>query len=638
MDAGLLTAEGDRLAFRHDLVREAIYHDLPVAVRKGLHRQAGAVLGGAGVPVERIASHLVLGAAEGDAQVVVWLREAAQLSVPRAPATAVRLLQRALEIADPDDPNRDTIAADLVEPLLLTGRLQESESAAGVVLARAPEPTVEVAVRTRLASVMAMGVRYPEAVHQLELASMLAPDEARASLAAAKSVLLVLAGQLARAREEADRAVEAAERLGNEHALCLGLQAQAMIALAEGFLDRSASIAERAVTVVRRNDAAWSNQVVPELWLGTALADGDQLGEAEVVLQAGRSRAERAGDLARLPLYQWAIAEARLSAGHWDDALAEAQVGLGLIEENANHVGDVFAKALCAHVALHRGDPSLARSEVDDARRVLVAAPVEVGFEWMSWIDALLLEAQGQPAEALAALARAWDLIAPLRYLQATSRAMGPDLVRMALAADDVPRAVSVTEELERSARRGPTATARGLARRCRGLLTADPAVLLEAVAAHRPGPRPYLLAAACEDAGMALGRTASAGDAVPLLDEAVETYERLAATWDVARVRSAQRALGLPHPRHQPRRVRFGWDSLTPTELKVVNLVAEGLTNRQIAERLFVARRTVATHIEHVLQKLGHSNRVELAADAIRRGITAQAAPTAPRGARANP
>src|SRR6185295_2415090 len=123
--------------------------------------------------------------------------------------------------------------------------------------------------------------------------------------------------------------------------------------------------------------------------------------------------------------------------------------------------------------------------------------------------------------------------------------------------------------------------------RRCRGLLAGDPAVLLEAVAAHRAGPRPYLLAAACEDAGMALGRTASAGDGVPLLDEALETYERLAATWDVARVRSGQRALGLPHSRRPPNRVRFGWDSLTPTELEVVSLVAEGLTNRQIAERL---------------------------------------------------
>jgi DNA-binding CsgD family transcriptional regulator len=358
-------------------------------------------------------------------------------------------------------------------------------------------------------------------------------------------------------------------------------------------------------------------------------------------LQAGRRRAEQAGDLARLPLYQWAIAELRLAGGQWDDALAEAQAGLGLVEENANHVGEVFANAICATVAFHRGDPILAQSAVLEAHHSLVAGPLEIGFEWMTWIDALLLETQGHQAQALSILEQAWDLNAPLRYLQATSRAMAPDLVRMALSAGDHQRALLVTDELERSAQRTHTPTARGLALRCRGLLTDDPDVLLEAVTVHRAGPRPYQLAAACEDAGIALGHTARADEAVPLLREAVATYERLEAVRDVARVQSAQRTLGIPRSRRAQRRPSFGWNSLTATEVKVVSLVAEGLTNRQIADRLFVSRRTVATHIEHVFQKLGHANRVELAADAVRRAISDQTTPTAPKApeaAQANP
>jgi DNA-binding CsgD family transcriptional regulator len=67
-------------------------------------------------------------------------------------------------------------------------------------------------------------------------------------------------------------------------------------------------------------------------------------------------------------------------------------------------------------------------------------------------------------------------------------------------------------------------------------------------------------------------------------------------------------------------RRPRFGWESLTEAELRVVGLAAEGLTNRQVAERLFVSRRTVATHLEHVFQKLGFSTRARLAAEAVRR------------------
>ena len=237
---------------------------------------------------------------------------------------------------------------------------------------------------------------------------------------------MVLDGQLERARDQAETAIETGERLGNDHALCLGLQTLAIVALAEGFVDRAVSVAQRAVTVAERSDAAWANHFTAQLWLGTALADGDRLDEAEVVLQAGRSRAEQAGDVARLPLYHWAIAETRLAGGHWDDALAEAQAGLGLIEEPSSHIGDVFAHALCAHVAFHRGDLILAQSAVDEAHRSLVAGPLEIGFDWMSWIGALLLETQGQPAAALAMLTETWDLIAPLRYLQATSRAMGP--------------------------------------------------------------------------------------------------------------------------------------------------------------------------------------------------------------------
>jgi DNA-binding CsgD family transcriptional regulator len=72
--------------------------------------------------------------------------------------------------------------------------------------------------------------------------------------------------------------------------------------------------------------------------------------------------------------------------------------------------------------------------------------------------------------------------------------------------------------------------------------------------------------------------------------------------------------------PRARHGRSRFGWESLTQAELRVVVLAAEGLTNREVAERLFVSRRTVATHLEHVFQKLGCSSRTRLAAEAVRR------------------
>ena len=100
-----------------------------------------------------------------------------------------------------------------------------------------------------------------------------------------------------------------------------------MAALATGEVHRAVSYAERQ-SPRRGIDAAWASSL--RLWHGTALADADRLDEAEVVLQAGRQA--RTGDIARLPLYHWAIADVRLSAGDWDDAVTEARAGLGLIE------------------------------------------------------------------------------------------------------------------------------------------------------------------------------------------------------------------------------------------------------------------------------------------------------------------
>jgi DNA-binding CsgD family transcriptional regulator len=116
--------------------------------------------------------------------------------------------------------------------------------------------------------------------------------------------------------------------------------------------------------------------------------------------------------------------------------------------------------------------------------------------------------------------------------------------------------------------------------------------------------------ARAAEDAG---GRE--------LLEEARAAYERCRAIRDVARVDAALRGLGARRGAAGPRRrPASGWEALTDTELKVVRLVAERLTNPEIAERMFISRRTVQTHVSHALAKVGVATRRELAAEAARR------------------
>jgi DNA-binding CsgD family transcriptional regulator len=88
--------------------------------------------------------------------------------------------------------------------------------------------------------------------------------------------------------------------------------------------------------------------------------------------------------------------------------------------------------------------------------------------------------------------------------------------------------------------------------------------------------------------------------------------------------VDAALRPLGVRCRRSgQPRRALVGWDSLTASELGVARLAAEGLTNPQIGDRLFISRRTVATHLANVFRKLDITNRVQLAAEVSRRPPT---------------
>ncbi|NUT53085.1 MAG: helix-turn-helix transcriptional regulator, partial [Saccharothrix sp.] len=115
----------------------------------------------------------------------------------------------------------------------------------------------------------------------------------------------------------------------------------------------------------------------------------------------------------------------------------------------------------------------------------------------------------------------------------------------------------------------------------------------------------------------------ASAGDrssARAALSHAVDVHAELGADWDSTRLLARLREHGIrrgPHAKH--RRATHGWESLTPMELKVTELVAAGLSNRQVGERLFLSGRTVATHVSHVLAKLGVRSRTDIAREAVR-------------------
>jgi DNA-binding CsgD family transcriptional regulator len=186
-------------------------------------------------------------------------------------------------------------------------------------------------------------------------------------------------------------------------------------------------------------------------------------------------------------------------------------------------------------------------------------------------------------------------------------------LVRSALSAGDRPKA----EQLACAAQRLAETTMadsdiEAAACHVRGLIDRDAALLQEAAGQYG---EPLARASATEDAGVTRAAQGKQQDAVAQLQHAYEQYEQLGCPEAMARVRSRLRALGtrLHHWTHADRPA-FGWDSLTDTERRIVELVAQGLSNRQVASQVFLSVHTVAFHLRHVFWKLDVSSRVQLA------------------------
>jgi DNA-binding CsgD family transcriptional regulator len=618
--AGMVVETADHLAFRHDLVREALYEDLPPAFRAALHLQAGRALAEAGAPALEVAPHLSRGASPGDADAVVWLERAAREAAPRSPRIAIGLMERALELAAEDDPGRDEMLAGLAESLRRAGRLPDAESVIRDLLGRDLDARLDISLRLTLSGVLMYQGRVPEALAELETAlESSAPSEKdHARLLAGIALRRLLSGNLEGATSAGQDAVALGEKSDERLAMCEALCALAYCATWIGEVVEGAHLAERAVDTALRDRSGAARQFHPWGYQGVALLYADRLDESAEALRTGRNIAEEAGAPGDLTLNHNLYAMNRYLAGEWDDAVAEAEASLALAEETGVRAAIVSALSVIALVGLHRDDLAAAERALEEAEQEL-AVPGSIHFNahWAMAARALLLEAGGDPTAAASLLGSAWDHLTAIG-LQGAYRFLGSELVRLSLATGDRDRAAVVTESVERVADRAEVPTARGAALRCRGMLEKDPDILVQAVGAYREGPRSLATAWACEEAGSALGRDGRVEEGVPLLEEAVSAFEKVGAAREIARVESALRELGIRRgKRGARRRPASGWESLTPTEVEVVRLAAEALTNAEIGSRLFISRRTVETHLSHVFRKLGLSSRVELASQA---------------------
>ena len=617
----VLEEYGAVIRFRHDLIRDAIYEDLPLSVRRGLHREAGRRLARTGAPALQVAEQLARGAGQGDTEAIGWLTRAAREAAARSPDVAADLMARAIGLMDPADPGRDRLLTERASSLMLAGRIADAQAACRSLLDRDHDPQVEGPVRICLGRALLAQGQVPDALRELEQAGS-SPALSGAERAAAwawAGFTRVSLGDLDGAAAAAEQAHSAAVSAGDHVSVSIAMTTLARVSESRGHLRDALQITDEAVRLADESPRGLGHRYPIRVTRGHILIELDRPEEARSALGAGMRISEESGVRWSLFFYQVCLALERFITGEWDDAIAELETSFELADEIGSTYNGMFAHGILSLISLHRNDLSRAEEAAGAAARDLADWGPGYRMTWAVWPRALIQEAGGEPAQALATMTGAWDTCARLGFALHYP-AVGADLVRLALAAGDMGRARDVSAAVTEVASGNEVPWMTGAALRCQGLIEDDAEILQAAAVACARGPRPLQLALACEDAGAAFARQGRLGRARPLLDQALGIYERLGAARDLARAEAVLRKAGIRRGRRGTRsRPQTGWASLTPAEHAVAGLVTEGLTNPQIGERLYISHRTVQTHLGHMFAKLDIATRAQLAADVTR-------------------
>lgn len=611
--AGALVDDGRNWAFRHDLIREVVYNNLASPVRLALHGQAAGVLEACGRSPVEVAEHLSRSDRAVGKDAIRMLRDAAIQVAPTAPGMAADLLRRVLDLIDDQDESRPALVAEAVRLLADAGRAREAtelgESALRVGLDARDAATMllSLAEALRNAGHNAAVVTYTRQA----LARTGVPEAARSRLLAVQAHGLLHVDDI----EGADLAGAEAAALGaavdEAPAVVLGTVARSVVARLRGQLDESVRYAREAVQIAdHAGGEALERQ--PRLWLARGLAAVDRFAEADTVHALGQRESDQLGAAWSKALWHLYRAELRRAAGRLDDAQAEAEAGVRVTRQLTAFHLTVPLLALLTRLAIRRDEMAAARDYLRQGQRLLaggyLAGPTE-----MTWSVALYEDVTGQPRAAAETLAEVYDGMPERMVVLPEDPEAGPVMVRIALRAGSRRYAEAAAAAARRLADDNPTVSSlAGAACHADGLLADDVDTLRAAVRHYRSSPRPLARAAALEDTAVAEHAVGRRREAVALLDEALGHYLTSGARRDVARVQQRLRGFGArdSRPGVTP---SCDWTSLTQSEIRVVQLIAEGLTNRETADRLFLSPHTVDSHLRHVFAKLGVSSRVQL-------------------------
>jgi DNA-binding CsgD family transcriptional regulator len=608
---GLIKVDRTGLRFAHPLIRSAIYHAAPFARRAAAHRELADVLHD---QPDRRAWHLAAAALQPDEDVAALLEATAAQAQHRGGAAAAALaLERAAELSpDPEDQARRLVAA--ASAAVSTGQGDWVQDLTTRALAVTSDPELRLTARHDAGWALAWSGRRTAALSALisvaEEASRDQPDLAWDALGSAATVAYQ-SGMPAN-RQAVSRALGLLEREGPPPpVLAPGLDINVLRLWIRASAD---PIGSRDELLPCLRQIAGSPIEEPSLWrMGSAAWILDESDLAVRLLQDAMQRLRGPGVRGTsgggLTVLGWAY----IDTGRWDEALDVAAEAASMAEANQMEIVAASADVITATVLALRGDSGAARRHA--ARALANVDPAECG----------LVAARARRAVGVSALADG-------SYLQAFTQLRGlfgedgtplhnyasylgvADLAAAAVRADRRMEGQDVLEEALRQL--GGTVSPRleQLIARARGILAGPgeaEAHFDKALCDPAGDQWPFERAQLRLDYAEWLRRCRRINDAKPVLTLALETFRRLGARSWTQRTQGELRASGVTVTAAPGDGDAL--EALTPQQRQIVRLASEGLTNREIADRLFLSARTVSSHLYRSFPKLGVADRHHL-------------------------
>ncbi|MFJ9445771.1 ATP-binding protein [Kitasatospora sp. NPDC101235] len=605
-ESGLVTVTADRrIAFRHPLLRSAILQRAPHHQKVTSHQFIARALPDG----DRRTWHLALAATAPDAGLADALERTAVRAERRGGHGGAAAYERAARLT----PDRDSATRRLVlaaEAATEEGELARAEALADEAAGRTDDVLAHALLDQVRATAHFWRGAYPTA-HRLLL------DAAGTDIDPTYATRMLL------------QAFHAAWYAGEEPVAAV-LDRLAVLPLPDG--DPLAPLARHLPAAVLPALGRPAGPLPPVREAAAAArragaespVDLIQLCGATLVLGRDEETAELAAELVAearakgtvgvMPTLQFFLAEAELFHGRHRDAELTATEGLGLARDTGQHQWVSQLTALLAYLAALDGRTDRCAELAATALATTgpqSAAPA-AGLAWVQWALALLDLGQGRAGDAADRLHTLTT--GPHRHHISATRAV-PDLVEAAVRLGTPERAAEPYERFARWAAAADRPWAEALRLRCQALLGPDElaeTAYRTALTRHATAHRPFEQARTALLYGEWLRRTRRRTDARPHLRAALETFDRLAAHPWAARARTELSATGTPAPTPATP-AGTPQSPLTPQELQIARLAAQGLTNRDIAAQLFLSPRTVAHHLYKAYPKLNITSRTEL-------------------------